>query len=148
MYIRQATPEDCTPLFHLINNSYHRETGDNAPAFKKSLRFLSPSEFASHPSFTSNCCLIAEGPEGALLGVLCYEIQSHDGVLRAHFGPFAVDEAHQGQGVGKGLVGALVEKAKMAGCASIDAEVVNLRLDLFPMCEYSPIVFFFMQDEL
>ena len=69
------------------------------------------------------------------MGVLCYELQNHDGILRAHFGPFAVDEAQQGKGVGKALVLALVEKAKEAGCASIDAEVVNHRLDLFPMCE-------------
>lgn len=142
MPVRQATPEDCTPLFHLINGSYHRETGDNAPAFKKSLRFLSPAELLSHPSYTSNCCLVAEGPSGALLGVLCYEIQNHDGILRAHFGPFAVDEAHQGKGVGKELIDALLEKAKLAGCASIDAEVVNHRLDLFPMCEFACVCFF------
>ena len=39
----------------------------------------------------------------------------------------------QGRGVGGALLRALEARARAEGCASIDAEVVDLRWDLFPM---------------
>jgi len=133
--IRIAVARDCPRLFELINDAYHRESGDIPPAFKKTLRFLTPSELLSHHSYTSGCTLVYEDETGAIIGVLCYTVESHGGALRAHFGPFAVDEGHQGKGVGGALLNELKVRAKEKGCVSIDAEVVNHRLDLFPMCE-------------
>ena len=133
MSIRVASEVDCAALFSIINDAYHRETGDIPPAFKKTLRFLNPSELLSHPSYLSGQTLVSEDG-GVIRGVLCYTLETHEGYLRAHFGPFAVVSEHQGTGVGSALLRELEARARAAGCVSIDAEVVNHRLDLFPMC--------------
>jgi GNAT superfamily N-acetyltransferase len=131
--IDTATPSDAEAAFHLINDAYHIETGDIPPAFKLTTRFLLPAEL--QPLLASGRVLAARGAGGALLGVLSYDLHRDPatGALRAHFGPFAVAAAAQGAGTGRALLGELAARARAAGCASLDAEVVNHRHDLFPL---------------
>lgn len=132
--VRVATRADVPSLFALINSSYHVESGDRPPAFKLSTRFLAESELL--PLVDSGRVLACDGDAagGALLGALSYSVEgSGSGATRAHFGPFAVARGAQGRGVGGALLRALEARARAEGCASIDAEVVDLRWDLFPM---------------
>ena len=134
MRIRPATPADATPLFAIVNAAYHAESGDVPPAFKTTTRFLEPAELL--PPLAAGTVLLAECPtSGAPLGCLAYSLErAHPAApLRAHFGPFAVAPSSQGAGVGKALLAALEVAARAAGAASLDAEVVNHRLDILPM---------------
>ena len=128
--IRVATAADAPSLFHLINASYHVETGDVPPAFKITTRFLLEAEVAA--LVAGGRVLVCERA-GSLLGVLSYDIVTDRGALRAHFGPFAVATAAQGSGIGQALLGELAVRAAAEGCASLDGEVVCHRHDLFPL---------------
>jgi ribosomal protein S18 acetylase RimI-like enzyme len=128
--IRVATVADAPSLFSLINSAYHVETGDIPPAFKITTRFLLESEVAA---LVAGGRVLVYERAGSLLGVLSYDVISDRGALRAHFGPFAVATAAQGGGIGQALLGELALRAAAEGCASLDAEVVNHRHDLFPL---------------
>ena len=132
--IRAATPADAPAVFDLINTAYSVESGDVPPAFKRTRRFLAAAELL--PQLAAGAILLAhDGGSGAAQGVLAFELQrdAASGALRAHFGPFAVAAAHRGAGVGAALLAALAQRARAEGCASLDAEVVNHRHDLFPL---------------
>ncbi len=130
--IRVAAPADAGPVLELINAAYQVESGDIPPAFKLTTRFAAPGELS--PLLSSGRLLLAHGACGALQGALSYDLQRDaSGALRAHFGPFAVQAACRGCGVGSALLAALAERARAAGAASLDADVVNHRHDLFPL---------------
>ena len=133
--IRAATPADAPTVFALINAAYCVESGDIPPAFKRTTRFLAPAELL--PQLAAGAILLAHADDGAVQGVLAFELQrdaaAAGGALRAHFGPYAVAAAHRGAGVGAALLAALAQRARAEGCASLDAEVVNHRHDLFPL---------------
>ena len=131
--IRPATPADAARLFDLINAAYHAESGDVPPAFKFTTRFLAPEELL--PGIAAGTMLLAESPAGAALGCLSYDLlrASPQAPLRAHFGPFAVAPERQRSGVGAALLASLAAAARAAGAASLDAEVVNHRLDILPL---------------
>jgi GNAT superfamily N-acetyltransferase len=134
MHVRNATAADAEAVFALVNASYHVETGDVPPAFKKTTRFIHLSEVL--PNIVAGRVLLCEVPGGAPLGCLSYTVERGEAVdapLRAHFGPFAVAPEAQGRGVGSCLLSALERQARALGCASLDAEVVNHRHDLFHM---------------
>jgi GNAT superfamily N-acetyltransferase len=54
---------------------------------------------------------------------------------RAYFGLLSVDPTRQGGGVGRALVAAAEDYARVAGCSHMDIRVVNLRLELPPVYE-------------
>lgn len=129
--IREATASDAAALLILFNSAYHAESGDIAPGFKLTTRFLSESEVES--VLQRGPLLIAE-QSGSVAGALAFEIiPDASNTPRAHFGPFATARAFRGTGVGSALLAALETRARAAGCASLDGEVVNLRYDLFPL---------------
>ena len=131
--IRAATAADAEPVFSLVNSAYQVETGDIPPAFKLTLRFLTPADLA--PLLASGRLLLAHSDSGELQGALSYDLQRdpRTQALRAHFGPFATSAASRGSGIGSALLAALAERARAEGALSLDAEVVNHRHDLFPM---------------
>jgi GNAT superfamily N-acetyltransferase len=129
--VRAAAPADVPALFALFNDAYQAESGDAAPCFKSTPRFLAPDELL--PRLAGGGVLAAEAG-GALVGALAFDlVRDARGVLRAHFGPFATARAARGGGVGSALLAALRARAAAAGAASLDAEVVHLRVDILPM---------------
>ena len=133
--IREATADDADAIFSIVNAAYHAETGDAPPAFKATTRFVALTEIL--PSIAAGrVLLLCEGAGSAPLGCLSYSLERGEAAgapLRAHFGPFAVAPGAQGRGVGRSLLAALAALARAAGCASLDAEVVNHRHDIFEM---------------
>ncbi len=130
--LRDAVASDIAALFQLINSAYVTESGNRGIAFKFTTRFLTPAEV--EPLVLSGAVLLCEeepeeGGQAPLLGCIAAEVQAN----RCHFGPFAVAPSAQGKGVGKALLAELESRARARGNASLDAEVVNLRLDILPM---------------
>jgi GNAT superfamily N-acetyltransferase len=130
--VRAAVDADVQALFDLANDAYHAESGVVAPGFKLTERFLVPDEL--RPSVAAGTVLVAEDADGAVVGLLSYDLHDDSGgVRRAHFGPFATAPRARGCGVGAALLAALRDAAAAAGAASLDADVVNHRYDLFPL---------------
>ena len=132
--IRDATASDIDSLFCLFNDAYQAESGDIAPGFKTTTRFLSFDEVAA--VIERGPVLIAELNDGALAGALAYELVSDattTACVRAHFGPFSTCRNSRKSGIGSALLRAFEIRARAAGAKSLDGEVVNLRFDLFPI---------------
>ncbi len=64
-----------------------------------------------------------------IIGVLYFEVSD----TTIYFGPFAVDPAVKGMGVGKNLLAELTRIGKDKGCTQFVIHVVNHRTDLLPM---------------
>ena len=129
--VRPAVVEDAATLLSLINDSYDlTEAGVRAPCFKLTQRFLDERELL--PLIERGELLVAIDAAGIILGAIASACATDEGVTRTHFGPFAVSASAQGMGVGTRLLAAVEERARAAGCASVDCEVVNHRCDLLP----------------
>ena len=132
--LRAADASDTAALFSLVNTAYHSESGDVAPGFKTTLRFLSPDDGLAQSVADGRVIVAVHAEDGGILGMLTYEmIVDAGGVRRMHFGPFATATRARGTGVGAALLAELRTVARTAGACSLDGEVVNHRYDLFPM---------------
>ncbi len=130
--LRAAVPADTPALFSLVNAAYHAESGDVAPGFKNTLRFLSADDGLSQSVADGRVVVAVD--DGGILGLLTFEpVVDSAGTKRMHFGPFATATRARGTGVGAALLAELRNVAAAAGARSLDAEVVNHRYDLFPM---------------
>jgi GNAT superfamily N-acetyltransferase len=135
LVIGDAGVEDVPALVILINDAYQVETGDSGVAFKHMNRFIDGDIPAFAAAVAAGRCLAAR-LAGKLVACLVWEAgrdgEGEGGALRYHFGPFAVDKACQGRGVGGALLEALYARARAAGAASVDIEVVQHRTDILP----------------
>jgi ribosomal protein S18 acetylase RimI-like enzyme len=130
LQVTRATADDLQTLGKIINDAYEVETGDTGVAFKRTPRFESiETEFL--PMIVENRVLKALDSLGQPLGCIVYQI--HDD--HVFFGPFAVDPAIKGRGVGKTLLAAVEAIAREHKAAYIEIDVINLRTDIIPMYE-------------
>lgn len=132
--VATASAADLPSLVTLINDAYQVETGDSGVAFKHTLRLME-CDYPSVSAAISEQRYLTATIDGKIVGCLCWERNQHDGNTRYHFGPFAVDPACQGKGVGRVLLQRLYDIARADSAASIDIEVVNWRSDILPLYE-------------
>lgn len=120
---RYATSEDIRELVRVINLAYRVEDffidGDRTNPADVKARMDSPA---------AHFIVLDSDTPGVLAAAVWVEV--HD--RRGHFAVLSVDPAYQGQGLARGLIDAVEEHCRNAGCESLDLEVVDLRAELPP----------------
>ena len=122
---RLATLDDVLEIVRVINLAYRVEAemfhGDRTSEYdvrerlgRENARFLVLDDDA------------ADSTPGRLIGAVYLEL----GDRRGYFGMLAVDPNKQGQGLGRVLVRAVEDYCTNAGCAHLDLDVVDLRVEL------------------
>ncbi len=118
--IRPATNEDIAAIVRLVNRAFEVElfflNGDRT-SLENVAEMMAKGEY-----------LLAESPEGQLLGCVYFEKRGE----RAYFGMLSVDPALKGTGLGRLLIEAVENHACKLGCVAMDITVVNLRTELPP----------------
>ncbi|HEX7613345.1 MAG TPA: GNAT family N-acetyltransferase [Candidatus Limnocylindrales bacterium] len=114
--ISPVRPDECGPLGELTVAAYHSlpDVMDHQDAYDRQLRDVARRAETS-------CVLVAVGPEGELLGGVTYvrgpddpyseELAEGEAGMRM----LAVDPARQGQGIGRMLTQACLDRARTAG---------------------------------
>ena len=140
--VRSAVRSEASYLFDLVNRAYSVEKGSTGLAFKAVDRYLSVVEVeediaeAAASSAAGGRFLVAveptepTEPPGLPLGCVNVRVSELGGRRIVGYGPFAVDPAAQGSGVGSALLGAVDAIAVELNSAAVDIEVVNHREDL------------------
>lgn len=119
--LRRATIADIPALVRLINKAYRVEA-----FFVRGDRIRAP-DIAARLSAPDSEFLVIEGEaDTALAGAVWVEIRGD----RGYFGLLSVDPAVQGRGLGRRLVEAAEAHCRVAGCETLDIDVVNLRAEL------------------
>ncbi|MEO9254215.1 MAG: GNAT family N-acetyltransferase [Tepidiformaceae bacterium] len=117
--LRLANIDEADVLVALINAAYEKEAffkiGDRTDAAEVTDRL-------------ENGCFLVADEAGDVVG--CVYIAIHG--ERGYFGMLSVHPSRQGTALGRALIGAAEEHCRMAGCAEMELEVVNLREELIP----------------
>jgi len=118
---RVATPADIPELVRIINAAYRVEDffidGDRTSAH----------ELAAMMSRPFGAFLVVDTAEGDTLAAGVYiELRGRS----MYFGMLSVDPALQRSGHARRLIDAIDARAREAGCAALEIEVVNLREEL------------------
>ena len=121
---RVAGPADISALARVINRAYEVErffvAGGRTNEADLAQRLLKP---------TAVFLVVDDGAApGELAGAVYVEIRGE----RGYFAMLSVDPRRQGSGLGRLLVIAAEEHCRVAGCAFMDIEIVNLRTELPP----------------
>jgi len=147
--ITQAGVADAPSIFNLINAAYSVEAGNDGVAFKNCHRLLTPlGDGLTEEMYENGFVLKAEDDEGKLQGVIVWKMvpsRIEQGRQDLYFGPFSVDSAIKGKGVGGALMRHVFKLAADAGAAGCEIWVINHRQDLFPM--YSALGFAEIAEE-
>ena len=116
--MRKAVSGDLSDIFALVNKAYKVEIGISGHAFKSADRYRSLAEAQKDLEWM----YVYESPQ--IIGVVKAQVDEN-GVVE--IGPIAVDETHQGQGVGTALLKFAESLAPVSriGC-------VSCRTDLIP----------------
>ena len=117
MQIRPAVVSEASELVLLINSAFRVE------------KFFIDADRIDlgqvEAFFKSGCFLVAEDAAG--MAACVYAEQRGE---RGYFGLLSVAPGRQKNGFGKGLVIAAEEYCRGLGCAAMDLQIVNLRLEL------------------
>jgi GNAT superfamily N-acetyltransferase len=125
MPVRLATTDDIPAVTRVINRAYaveaHLFHGDRTDDAEVRERFARPNV----------CFLVIDAPEdapgnGRLAGAVFVEIRGE----RSYFGMLSVDPDWQGRGFARELIAAAEAHGTTAGCAFMDIDVVDRRLEL------------------
>lgn len=118
--IRRATRTDLPAIVSLVNEAFRVES------------FFLDGDRTNLPDVTQRFdlgeYLLAESPEGQLLGCVYFEKRND----RAYFGMLSVEPVLKGTGLGRLLIETVEDHARKHGCIGMDITVVNLRTELPP----------------
>ena len=125
MPVRLATIDDIPAVTRVINRAYvveaHLFHGDRTDEAEVRERFAMPNV----------CFLVIDAPDSAsgnrgLAGAVFVEIRGE----RSYFGMLSVDPDWQGRGYARELIAAAEAHGTAGGCAFMDIDVVDRRLEL------------------
>lgn len=130
--MRKAVSGDLSDIFSLVNKAYKVEIGISGHAFKSADRYRSLAEAQKDLEWM----YVYESPQ--IIGVVKAQVDDN-GVVE--IGPIAVDETHQGQGVGTALLKFAESLAPVSriGCVSCRTDLIpfyakvdTLKLSMLP----------------
>ena len=121
LHIRVATPADIPAIAALIRKlaAHDGAIVPDATRLRAVLDALLQSD--------STLYLIAEGPAGAIVGVLqlSFRLSTWGAAPYVYIEDFYVEEAFRGQGTGRALLERAVEIARDRGCVRMDLDVLS-----------------------
>ena len=127
---RVATLDDVSELVRVINLAYCVEAemfhGDRTSELDVRERLTRPNAACLALDDDTTDDGAAKTAPRRLVGAVFVELTD----TRGYFGMLAVDPSKQGQGLGRVLVRAVEDYCAKAGCAHLDLDVVDLRVEL------------------
>jgi len=120
IHFREAVADDRAQLIALINTSFSVESFFDGTRTDEE-RLMAMMEKGS--------ILLAEDGDGKLLASVYMERRG----ARGYLGMLAVDQARQGEGLGRRMVEAAEDRFRRMGCEAVDITVLSLRTELPPI---------------
>lgn len=117
--IRSAQTSEAAEIAGLINHAFQAE---------RALIDGDRTNTAEVEAWFKNGEFLVCGDPGRLFGCVYLEAKGH----RAYLGLLSVDPAHQGKGIGAGLMAAAEEWCRKNGCRFVDLRVLSGRQELLP----------------
>jgi ribosomal protein S18 acetylase RimI-like enzyme len=110
--VTTAGPDDAGALHEALQRLVPQLSRSNPPPSLEAVRTM-----LAHEAITQ---FVARGEDGSIVGVATLAVFPIPTARRAWVEDVIVDEAVNGQGIGRALTEAMLERARALGCATVD----------------------------